>query len=101
MIAGRQISRCPNAPHQWKKMARDPCRQSEPAKSTGRARDRASALPGRAPYEPRHHLLMVLILLLFFALPRGSYSAPWGYYPGGGLGLVIVVGLTLLVAGRL
>lgn len=45
-------------------------------------------------------LLIVLILMLFGALPTWPYSRSWGYYPSGGLGLVLVVFLILLLAGR-
>lgn len=45
--------------------------------------------------------LIVLVLLLFGALPTWPYSRSWGYYPSGGLGLVLVVVLVLLLAGRL
>lgn len=40
-------------------------------------------------------LLVVLILLLVGALPMWPYSANWGYYPSGGLGLVLLVLLIL------
>ena len=46
-------------------------------------------------------LLIVLILLLLGALPTWPYSRSWGYYPSGGLGLVLVVIIVLLLAGRL
>jgi hypothetical protein len=46
-------------------------------------------------------LLIVLVLLLVGALPSWPYSRGWGYYPSGGLGLVVVVLLVLLLAGRL
>jgi hypothetical protein len=46
-------------------------------------------------------LLIVLVVLLFGALPAWPYSRSWGYYPSGGLGLVVVILLVLLVAGRL
>lgn len=46
-------------------------------------------------------LLIVLVLLLLGALPAWPYSRSWGYYPSSGLGLVVVVLLVLLVAGRL
>ncbi len=46
-------------------------------------------------------LLVVLILMLVVALPTWPHSRSWGYYPSGGLGLVIVVVLVLLLAGRL
>jgi hypothetical protein len=46
-------------------------------------------------------LLIILVLLLVGALPAWPYSRGWGYYPSGGLGLVVVVLLVLLLAGRL
>jgi hypothetical protein len=46
-------------------------------------------------------LMVVLVLLLIGALPAWPYSRGWGYYPSGGLGLVVVVLLVLLLAGRL
>jgi hypothetical protein len=46
-------------------------------------------------------LLILLVLLLIGALPAWPYSRSWGYYPSGGLGLVVVVLLVLLLAGRL
>ena len=46
-------------------------------------------------------LLIILVLLLFGALPAWPYSNSWGYYPSGGLGLVLVVLLLLVVTGRL
>jgi hypothetical protein len=45
-------------------------------------------------------LLIVLVLLLIGALPTWPYSGGWGYYPSGGLGLVLVVLLVLVVMGR-
>jgi hypothetical protein len=46
-------------------------------------------------------LLIVLLLLLIGALPAWPYSRAWGYYPSGGLGLIMVVLLVLVLAGRL
>ena len=46
-------------------------------------------------------LLIVLVLLLLGALPSWPYSAGWGYYPSGGLGLVLVVVLILVFMGRI
>jgi hypothetical protein len=46
-------------------------------------------------------LLIILILLLLGALPTWPYSTGWGYYPSGGLGLVVVILLLLVVTGRL
>jgi hypothetical protein len=45
-------------------------------------------------------LLIVLVLLLIGALPSWPYSGSWGYYPSGGLGLVVIVLLVLVVMGR-
>jgi hypothetical protein len=44
-------------------------------------------------------LLVILVLLLVGALPTWPYSSGWGYYPSGGLGLVLVILLVLAVAG--
>jgi hypothetical protein len=49
----------------------------------------------------RQILLVVLILALIGALPTWPYSASWGYYPSGGLGVVGLVLLILLLTGRL
>ncbi len=46
-------------------------------------------------------LLIILILILIGALPTWPYSSSWGYYPSGGLGLLIVILLVLVLMGRL
>jgi hypothetical protein len=46
-------------------------------------------------------LLIVLVLLLLGALPTWPYSSGWGYYPSGGLGLIVIILLVLVVAGRI
>jgi len=46
-------------------------------------------------------VIVLVILLLLGALPTWPYSAGWGYYPSGGLGLVLLVLLVLLLMGRL
>lgn len=46
-------------------------------------------------------VLVLLVLLLIGALPSWPYSRSWGYYPSGGLGLVVVIVLILLLTGRL
>jgi Protein of unknown function (DUF3309) len=46
-------------------------------------------------------LLIILILLLVGALPLWPYSSGWGYYPSGGLGLVLLIIVILLLAGRI
>jgi uncharacterized protein DUF3309 len=49
----------------------------------------------------RNILLIILILLLIGAFPGWGYSSGWGYYPFGGLGLVLLVVLILAVSGKL
>jgi hypothetical protein len=46
-------------------------------------------------------LLIVLILMLIGAVPTWPHSRSWGYWPSGGLGLVVLVVLVLLMMGRL
>jgi len=46
-------------------------------------------------------LIIILILLLVGALPTWPYSAGWGYYPSGGLGLVVLILVILLLTGRI
>jgi len=45
-------------------------------------------------------LLIILILLLLGSLPTWPYSSGWGYYPSGGLGLILVIVLILVLLGR-
>jgi hypothetical protein len=45
-------------------------------------------------------LLIILVLLLIGALPTWPYSTGWGYYPSGGLGLVLIIVLVLALMGR-
>ena len=46
-------------------------------------------------------LLIVLVLFLIGALPRWQHSRSWGYYPSGGLGLVVIIVIVLLLVGRI
>lgn len=46
-----------------------------------------------------HILLIVLIVLLIAALPSWPYSSGWGYYPSGGLGIVLLILIVLLLMG--
>jgi Protein of unknown function (DUF3309) len=45
-------------------------------------------------------LLVIVILLLIGALPTWPYSSGWGYYPSGGLGLVLLILIILMLTGR-
>lgn len=44
-------------------------------------------------------LIIVLILLLIGALPTWPYSSGWGYYPGGEIGLLLIILIIIVVAG--
>jgi Protein of unknown function (DUF3309) len=46
-------------------------------------------------------LIVILVLLLLGALPTWPYSTGWGYYPSGGLGLILIIIIILVIAGRL
>jgi hypothetical protein len=45
-------------------------------------------------------LIIILILLLIGALPTWPYSSGWGYYPSGGLGLLVVILLVVVLLSR-
>ncbi len=49
----------------------------------------------------RFLLIVILIILLLGALPAWPYSSHWGYYPSGGLGVVLLIVIILLLLGRL
>jgi hypothetical protein len=46
-------------------------------------------------------LVIILILLLVGALPTWPYSSGWGYFPSGGLGLILLIIIILALAGRI
>ncbi|MEJ2201584.1 MAG: DUF3309 family protein [Desulfuromonadaceae bacterium] len=46
-------------------------------------------------------LIVVVVLLLLGVLPTWPHSRQWGYYPSGGLGLILLILLILLLLGRL
>jgi hypothetical protein len=46
-------------------------------------------------------LIVILILILLGALPRWSHSRNWGYFPTGGVGVILVIVVILLVLGRI
>ena len=45
----------------------------------------------------RFVLLIIVLLLLLGALPTWPYSAGWGYYPSGGLGLILLIVLLVIL----
>ena len=46
-------------------------------------------------------LIVILILVLLGALPAWPHSRNWGYFPSGGLGLIVLILIILLLMGRL
>jgi hypothetical protein len=46
-------------------------------------------------------LLIILILLLIGALPAWPYSSGWGYWPSGGLGLIVLIIIILALTGHI
>jgi uncharacterized protein DUF3309 len=46
-------------------------------------------------------LIVILVLALLGALPRWGHSRDWGYYPSGGVGVILFVVLILLILGRI
>jgi hypothetical protein len=46
-------------------------------------------------------LIVILVLALFGAIPRWPHSRNWGYYPSGGVGLILMIVVILLVLGRI
>jgi hypothetical protein len=46
-------------------------------------------------------LIIILILMLLGALPTWPHSRQWGYYPSGGLGLILLILLILFLLGKL
>ena len=45
-------------------------------------------------------LIVILVLALIGALPTWPYSRGWGYYPSGGVGLIVLILIILLLMGR-
>lgn len=50
---------------------------------------------------PSTIILVILIIILIGALPTWPYSSGWGYYPSGGLGLIVVILLILVLLGKI
>lgn len=45
-------------------------------------------------------LIILLVLLLIGAIPAWPHSKSWGYYPSGGIGLVVLIVLLMILTGR-
>ena len=46
-------------------------------------------------------LIIILVLVLIGALPTWPHSKSWGYYPSGGIGLILLILIVLLLLGRI
>jgi hypothetical protein len=46
-------------------------------------------------------LIVILVLILVGALPTWPHSKKWGYYPSGGIGLILLILVILLLMGRI
>ncbi|MET4701116.1 Sec-independent protein translocase protein TatA [Constrictibacter sp. MBR-5] len=46
-------------------------------------------------------IVLILLILLIGAIPSWPHSAGWGYYPSGGLGIVLIIVIVLLLMGRI
>jgi hypothetical protein len=46
-------------------------------------------------------LIVILVLMLLGSVPRWPHSRDWGYYPSGGLGVLLLILIILLLLGRL
>ena len=62
----------------------------------------AEVKPGSKGFHMNRTLLLILVIILLLAvLPSWPYSSGWGYYPSGGLGLILLIVIILVVMGRL
>jgi hypothetical protein len=46
-------------------------------------------------------LIIIVVLILIGALPTWPHSRSWGYYPSGGLGLILLILIILVLLGRI
>jgi len=79
---------------------RNPLREYQKRPICGGGRFWHDARP-RCTFMLRTILLIFVVLLLLGSLPTWPYSAGWGYYPSGGLGLVLLILLVLVVLDRI
>lgn len=67
----------------------------------GHAKNTTGPRAARVVRLMRTILFIILIILLLGALPTWPYSGGWGYYPSGGLGLILLIVIILAVMGRI
>ncbi len=71
----------------------------KPGKATGQGNPGCSTTRSSGRTMLGTVLLIVLVLMLLGALPTWPHSRSWGYYPSGGLGLIVVILLILILLG--
>jgi hypothetical protein len=76
---------------------KDACRYTNKKRKKGIANGKSACQPPPM----RTILLIILILLLIGAFPAWPYSAGWGYFPSGGIGIILLIVLILALTGRL
>lgn len=74
--------------------------ENQPARGGGLRADRTSPIERNA-MTIGTALLVLLILMLIGAIPTWPHSKNWGYYPSGGLGLLLVILVALLLLGKI
>ena len=81
----------------------DGTRKGKALQVRARGRKKKIAMQERSSLAPamRTILLIVLIILLIGAFPSWPYSTGWGYYPAGGIGLILLIVLILALVGRI
>lgn len=82
---------------------RDEGRDKGTRHEPGRIRHRpilSKLATGRKEHAMGTILLIVVVLFLVGALPTWRHSRTWGYFPSGGLGLVLLILLVLVLTGR-
>jgi hypothetical protein len=72
-----------------------------PGRGRSRSDDASDELADRRNRMLSTILIVVVVLMLLGALPRWPYSSGWGYYPSGGVGLLLLILVILAITGRL
>jgi hypothetical protein len=82
-------------------MIRTACRRASGFHDAGLQKKPTKRQTARVIWVMRTILLIILIIVLLGALPAWPYSTGWGYYPSGGIGLILLIVIILAVMGRL
>ena len=77
------------------------CAKRPPARLASRLQDTIGAHTTKGETMLSTVLIVVLVLALIGALPTWPYSTGWGFYPSGGLGVIVLILIVLAVSGRL